>query len=276
MTLVQNPTDLPTSLEAMANSSIKVLATNDGKSLLQNYIHSIDHFHDSQKTSLYSVASMILDKLWRVHQFFGIINNLKVTHNNTIQACDTDNHANRKYIFSNGPSDLHFTSVSLTSKLLVKATYRSLKIFENTEVPLFQTGNFVTSSSDNFLKHNFEKYLSYLVQSGINLVQIRYLKEYYMEYYIQVVHGSRGINADSRNILYYKSVWLQNQCFSLYREDVCDLNTDRNLDIPVKITDLLTVYILYVVLLVISVFELARECARERFFKRLKTNITVY
>lgn len=54
-------------------------------------------------------------------------------------------------------------------------------------------------------------------------------------------------------------MWQQNNCFSLYRKDVCNFNLDKDQEVSVKLPDLLTAWLLLCGLLIVSTLILATE-----------------
>ncbi len=193
MALELNPSDLPTSFKDIVNSrSVALLTAGVGSRLITLYQAVVKIQNSSKETPLYKLSDQALLKSWFVNSEFGPAKHIR-NKNNLI--CDLDYdpevheveclNLNRiAYMRATGPKVEYGISKFFIGTLLFMVYNNRYKILDNNEMHLFEAVEFVVSESDNYLKSYFEKYLSWLVHSGIELVQKRYVMEYSMKKFV--------------------------------------------------------------------------------------------
>ncbi len=171
------------------------------------------------------------------------------------------------YVTATGPAKIPNTEQEI--KLVFLLINSQLQIRENNEVSLFQMLSLFVTNSDNYLKASFENFLSQIVQSGIDLLQTRYIQEYTIKIYLKslVANNFSLFESDhmSQNLMSYALLWWQNGCFSFYSRDKCDLSLNEVLEKPVKIVDFFCVWVLLIVLLNVSVVVYTLEHIKNGF-----------
>lgn len=174
-----------------------------------------------------------------MHPKLGPFENLRINIHGNHEVCDRKSAGQNctkldriTYMFGSGPKELKSTNLFVLSKLLFTIDKVGLKIFENSEMEYFQAAHIVVSRSDNFLRFIYEKYMAYIVESGISLVFIKYCHKIIVSNYAWHLKWKTNYLAQSNiseNTLFiYAMRWLQNDCFSFYSKEKCDLKIDEH------------------------------------------------
>ncbi len=111
--------------------------------------------------------------------------------------------------------------------------------------------------------------LALLVQAGINIRLKRQKMEAFMKDFVKEISENNSTfamyNASVPTIFKFISLWLQNDCFSNYREDICSLNTKKHVEVPIKLVDLITVWLLLAGLSIVSILGLLYERVKSKW-----------
>ncbi len=172
------------------------------------------------------------------------------------------------YMTESGPLDETEAPRLMTGKLLV--VLKRLRIFDNTQANWFSVAEIVSTDSDNFLKSKFSSHLASVVETGIGKYLKQSMFEKVMRSYVKSLFNSETNasifpnNLSESQVFNFMSLWIQNGCFILYKDDVCNLNLATDEELPVKLEDLSSVWILFTCLLVAS----AISCIWEYFYHR--------
>lgn len=275
-----NPSDLPASLdEAVKSRSVVILSNSLVSILIQEYKKAVNHrAYDLQQTKIYHLANEIERKHIAMHSYLGPFENIRVKNQGMYELCDLKILSARcekldrfAYVYTSGPKDILFTTFFLVSKLLLTIDNINLQIFENNEMEYFQSGRSLSINSDNFLRFKFEKYLASVVESGISSFLMKRIDEYTIKNYVKYLKLNNGnfswLNISDKNLLIYTMRWMQNGCFTYYSKEKCDLKINQHIEVPVKILDLIVVWLLFSVFLLMSLLAFAYEHA-PNWFKR--------
>ncbi len=130
----------------------------------------------------------------------------------------------------------------------------------------FQSGRVLAITYDNFLRFKFENYLASLVESGIKSYLMKLVDEYTMSKYAKYLNKNTDyfaeLNISDSSIFIYTIRWMKNGCFIYYSKERCDLRINQHIEEPVKIFDLVVVWLLLIVLVLTSSLVFAYENVR--------------
>lgn len=274
MTVEQSPPDLPNNFEEIVKNEPTIILVNGyARFLIQSYVDLVEIELFRKESKIYNLAKLTLKKMWYSSPRPGPLSNIRHRDDENFDVCRAKygkyipelclRRERFAHVYLSGPSDDYQISGILATKLLLKTKYNRIQIIEKNDADLFQSLHLTVTYTNNFLKSTFEKYLAYLIQSGIVKLQKKYLTEQNMRYNVHEINKTTKYSID-KNIFYYISMWQHNNCFSLYRKANCDLSPDKNGEVPVKLADLLTVWILLGGFLIASGFALAYEIVKSK------------
>lgn len=276
MTVELGPSDLPNSLSDILNSpSVPLLATSSADSLVSDYIWAINK-HGLKHTNLYHLAKRADQKTWSLYHFDPVNHFRYNTRSNIREICRISITSlvdkscvqlkRLALISENGPLDgIHFGQSRL-GKLLLMLNNSRFEMLENNDRSLFRVGKLLYSFSNNFLLPTVNMHLSLLVQAGIDEVLKKQEMELKMKSFADRLNNNGVLlaryNISLQIMSKYISKWVHKGCFILYREEVCSLKNQKYLEVPVKLVDLTTAWLLFIGLLLLSIVGLLYEIVR--------------
>lgn len=105
-----------------------------------------------------------------------------------------------------------------------------------------------------------------LVQASIDVLQKQYVVEAFMRNLRIYKFSFRLFTLNENDVIFAKynstvqtvfkfiSQWLHKDCFSFYKNEDCSVKDQHHVEIPVKIADLMTVWLLLTGLFMVSLF----------------------
>lgn len=268
MVLDLEPSDLPNSFQDMVNwDSVNMLTSLKASKLLMDYKRVFDSDPVSVPTHIYNLTNSALKKIYRVGMNVDA-RNFQVGLSNTAEnlICDLNNlftsdskqcdkFDSFAYVTTSDNSNTHKL---IAGKLLLLMGNVHREILDYNVVDLFQMRNSFASRSDHVFRSEFEKNLAWISESGIDNLQKKYIIEIKIRDFV-LEYDTKSKNTKKKPLTYYLSLWMQNHCFTLYSKEKCDVNFEIDSEVPVKLVDLLAVWILFLSLLVGSILFFAYE-----------------
>ncbi len=276
MTLEASPSDLPKTFEeTLVSDSLICFATDYILYLLETFQNAVHNNNSASQTTLFELVDKALTKVWKIDSYTDALSNIRHTVNGNYEVCnlklnmsstfyDTDlescREQSRLALFQvTGPADWYTTTISLTNKLLLKINNSRLQIFETYGKSYFQISRIVVSQTDSFLMRKMEEFLAYITQSGMQLLQLNYIQQRFMKSYVNNKYDYTSYKFSGSNIGNLVSLWTHNRCHIFYKPELCDLNLNEYLEVPVTFDALTVLWLLLMLLYVFCICSFTRE-----------------
>ncbi len=255
------PLDLPTSFQEILNSwNVKLLVSFYASSVIKKHKNEIAYNSYGN-----NFAGLTIKEQWkfRFNPATGKLSNIRSNSDGVQYLCKAKRNGYVDvpscvkldlfgYVITKSSGDYYSDYANDFGKLLLLTSNFGLKLSISKEIGSYQSRLVDVFESDSIFKTKFEKYMAALEQSGIDLLQKKYLGEADIKYYVNHLRNEYGLKHTSKQsisvekLAYYSTLWFQNGCFTVYSKEKCDINTNSGdeLEIPVKFIDLLVVWML--------------------------------
>lgn len=274
------PIDLPSSFqEILDNGNVKFLVSDFASIQIDRYKNAMN-YNSFNGTYGYELADLIVKKAWRMwlDVFTGRFYNIQRNSDGAQNLCNHESYEvdvascvkldTFGYVTTISSGDYFSDSLQDFGKLFLLTRNFGLKLSLSNEISTFQSRYVFVFKSDNIFKTRFEIYMAAVEQSGINLLQKKYMGEGDMKAYLKLlktVYSTKNVterNISIEKLGYYSTLWIQNNCYSVYSKEKCEIKSDSGDEdeIPVKLVDLLVVWILYAGLLITTIAVFGQEC----------------
>ncbi len=266
MTLELEPSDIPSTFEEIVNwDSVTLLSYNVPVELLIGYMYGFSLNPNSVPTKSYNLSQLALQKNLNIYiDFDESLYYVSIKHKGEyiyfncflsdlakFRSEGCKNLEKFAYLTISGSLDYPDTYLYSAGKLMLLMANTNLKIVDYNEDNLYSSRNLIYSTSDHIFRSEIEKYTALILESGIEYLLTKYLTEIKMRD-IFVRHDAH-LGKGNKSISRYVPLWIKNGCFTSYSKAKCDVNFAKDLEVPVKLIDLLAVWIINIGSLAVSV-----------------------
>ncbi len=258
MTLELEPYDLPVTFEDIVNwDSVTIFSNYEIIQVIKEYEYNFDCHPNLVHTKMYKLTQVVLQKTLNIWiqfvqtQYLMRILNRSIANYLTCNLNDLVGFRSEScrylekfaYLTRSGPVDNPDTHLYSAGKLILLMSNTNVKIVDYNGVNLYPSRKQFFSMTDHVFRLEFEKYLALISQSGIDDLLKKYFTEVKMRdiFFKFDIHHYHRIG--NKSMSRYIPLWIRNGCFTFFSIARCDVNFEKHLEVPVKLIDLLGVWI---------------------------------